>query len=271
MKRFIINNSLKNEIVNSTYSIRKLSNLLGFEVKNITNKNNTISEAHLIKLESILKREFNLEEINLNYQKNLGKYAKSENYRLPNLPEKSEFLAELIGIMLGDGNLYKNRIRICCDKRDKEYIRYLKKIVKDLFKIMLREEIYKKTNQAYLYYYNQDLVNEFVKFGLLRGDKIKQQVTIPSWVKEDENYSKRCIKGLIDTDGCVYRCKREKSIYIKFTNFNKTLLSDFKILTKKLGYSFAKANSKNVCLYRKDEVKKFINDVKPFRAIGIVV
>lgn len=107
-----------------------------------------------------------------------------------------------------------------------------------------------------------------ISFGLKRGDKITNQVRIPEWIKQDSDFSKRCIRGLIDSDGCVYFCKRDRHTYIKFTNHNLFLLSDFRAVAKSLGYNFAKANKWNVCLYRKDEVVRFINDVKPFKPIG---
>ena len=94
---------------------------------------------------------------------------------------------------------------------------------------------------------------------------------VPGWIKNNKNYSKECIKGLIDTDGCIYKCKREKQIYIKFTNYNSKLLQDFKDVTKDLGYHFAKANKTNACLYRKQEVVRFINEIKPLKSIGAMV
>ena len=53
---------------------------------------------------------------------------------------------------------------------------------------------------------------------------------------------------------------------MKFTNFNRRLLLEFKDLALKLGYHFANSNSKNICLYRKNEVIRFINEIKPVRA-----
>jgi intein/homing endonuclease len=103
------------------------------------------------------------------------------------------------------------------------------------------------------------------------GNKIRNQVTIPKWIKENNEFLKRCIKGLIDTDGCIYTCKRERQKYIKFTNFNISLLTDFQKISNQLGYNFVSANKRNVCLYRKEDVKKFLENIKPMKAIFGVI
>ena len=269
MKRYELNDKFKEDIINSPYSQRHLSRILGFEIKNIVSRNKSIREDHLEKLTSFLKIKHKLNEINFNYAKNFGKYA--ETQPLKNVV-RDKNLAEIIGIMLGDGNLNRNRVRVCFDKRNIRYMQYVKYLFKGVFGVDLREEIIKKTNQAYLYCYNKFLMLELINLGLKKGDKIKNKLTIPDWIKENEEYSASCIKGLIDTDGCIYFSKRDKQTYIKFTNFNLILLKDFKILTDKLNYRFAKANKNNFCLYRKEEVARFINDIQPVKSVqGVVV
>ncbi len=265
MERYLINNKLKNQIKKSKYTIRELNNLLGFEIRNVLNKNLTIKKDHIHKISLLLKVNFNLKKINLDYGKNLN--TNSITKSIPKIRE-SKKLAEFIGIMLGDGNIWKNRIRIAFDKRNLKYIDYASSLFEKIFRIKLKKEILERTNQAYLYCTNLFVVEELLKFGLMRGNKIQNKIGIPKWIKENKNYSKKCIKGLIDTDGCIYLCKREKQIYIKFTNFNRILLLDFKKLTKNFGYSFANANKKNVCLYRKFEVAKFIKEIKPLKLNG---
>lgn len=265
IKRYKITNELRKAIKNGKYSITNLCRILGFNVKNIYYKNISINEEHLNKLNSVLGKSLNLEEIKFDFTKNLGRrYTPSKPIKLP---KKSEKLAEFVGIMLGDGNIYKNQIKIAFDKRNKKYIRYVEKLFKELFKVKMGKHILEKTNNAYLYYYNQYLVKELLRLGLKRGNKIKNQLGVQNWIKENPNYAKGCIRGLIDTDGCIYFCKRDRKTYIKFTNFNQRLLDDFKEITKDLGYSFAKANKRNACLYRKDQVAKFIKDVKPLKSI----
>ena len=244
-----------------------MSKILGFEVKNIYFKNISIREDHFQKLKSLLKINLNPKEIEFDFIKNLGTNAFTQPIKKIN---KSKDLAELIGIMLGDGNMWRTHIKIAFDKRNKTYMDYVEKLFNKVFGIHLRRLIIKETNQAYLYCYNKLASQKLLDFGLKRGDKIKNNVGIPDWVNKNISYAKACLRGLIDTDGCIYKSKRDKQIYIKFTNFNKQLLKDFKNLTVLLGYNFARANKNNWCLYRKLEVVRFIKDIKPLKINGVM-
>lgn len=261
MKRYKITNQLKTVIRNNPFGINNLSKLAGFNVKNFYRGNKSINEVHLDKLKYLLGINPTLEIYEQDYSKNFG-------YIIPNIKklEKGQELAEFCGIMLGDGYFHKGGIKIAFDKRDVNYMDYVGNLFKRLFGVKLRPQIIKTTNQGYLYFYSKKLADDLTSFEMVQGDKIKNNVGIPEWIKENEIYSKRLVRGLIDTDGCVYICKRERQRYVKFTNFNRRLLLEFKDLVLKLGYHFANANKQNVCLYRKDEVIKFINDIKPVRA-----
>lgn len=265
MKRYLITNSLKKSIRSNNHSMREISRTLGFEVKNIINKNFSVREDHLIKLSKFLHKKFKLKEVYINYEKNFGMKAFTKPIKKVN---KNGNLAELIGIMLGDGNMWRTHVKIAFDKRNEKYIDYVEKLFDRVFGIGLRRSIIKETNQAYLYCYNRLVAQKLIDFGLKRGDKIKNKIGIPLWIKENIYYSKKCLKGLIDTDGCIYFSKRDKQRYIKFTNFNTHLLGDFKKLTILLGYHFAKANKNNWCLYRKEEVARFIKEINPLKSKG---
>lgn len=260
MRRYIVSQKLKKEIKNRDDSLRDLNKKLGFEIRNIIYKNLTINSQQLEKLEDLFNKKFNLKPIYLNYGKNLGKKVFTKPIK--NVKRNSQ-LAELIGIMLGDGNIWKNRIKIAFDKRNTIYINYVAKLFKEIFEISLKKEISRNTNNACLYRTNLYAVEELIKQGLKRGHKIKNNLGIPYWIKNNKIFMKRCIKGLIDTDGCIYKCKRENQVYVKFTNFNQQLLKDFKEITDALDYSFVKANKNNWCLYRKNKVEKFFKDIKP--------
>ncbi len=172
MKRYKITLELKNAIRNSNYSLDKLNKMLCFQIRNIHYKNQSIRADHLQKLKDLLDINLNLEEINLNYGKNLGEQAITK----PIKPlQEEDDLAELLGIMLGDGNIYKNQINIFFDKRDNTYIGYVKSLVKKLTGINLKENAEEGGNQFRLRCCNKYLIEKLLEFGLERGDKIKNQ------------------------------------------------------------------------------------------------
>ena len=263
MKRYVITENLRRAIRTSNYSMRAMSYRLGFTVKNMLS-NHSINECHWQKLQRILQLpSLQLQEYEQDYAKNFGTYAFSAPIKLV---KKSEDLAEFIGILLGDGSLCRNCISVACDKRWNDYIIYLEKLFNCLFDLSFKVRIHPVKNVVYLYFYSKKLMEILLSLELKRGDKILNKITIPSWIKENSTYMKRCLRGLVDTDGCVYFCKRERQVYVGFTNHNIPLLEDFKLCAKKVGYSFAKGNKWNCCLYRKDEVKHFINDIQPVKA-----
>lgn len=268
-KRYQISSPLKKIIKENSMSMRKISKKLGFEVKNIVNKNKSISETHLRKLEKFLNKKFYLKEFLPNNSKNLGIFAESKKIKKV---RRNENLAEFIGIMLGDGNILRTGVKIAFNKRDLRYINHVTNLFENIFGIKLKKDFSKKSKGFALHRTNKFVLNELIKQGLKPGNKIKNNLGVPIWIKRNKEFSKRCIKGLIDTDGCIYRCKRENQTYVKFTNFNEKLLDDFKVVSQNLGYSFTKANKRNLCLYKKEQVARFIKEIKPLKSMkGVVV
>ena len=50
----------------------------------------------------------------------------------------------------------------------------------------------------------RELVEFCIKLGLVSGNKIKQQIDIPQWIKNNPKYLLACVRGLVDTDGSIY-------------------------------------------------------------------
>ena len=112
--------------------------------------------------------------------------------------------------------------------------------------------------------YSKNLVEFFESIGFPAGNKIKNKVTIPLWIKENNFFLKRCIRGLIDTDGSVFRMSKKDPnlIRIGFKNFNKKLLDDTREAFIKLGFH----PSKIICgayfvLSRQDEINKYLSEI----------
>ena len=233
--------------------------VLKSNIKNLIYKNKTISLNDLNKVSKIINlKDLNFKEIYFSPQKNLGKHSQSPKI---NFTGKNKKFAELIGIILGDGNLYHNMLRITLSKNEKPYVNYIKELIYELFGITSKEYFSQRSNTITVYVYNKNLSNLLVKYGIKRGNKVKNQVEVPSWVKDNGIYSLSCLKGLIDTDGCVYNCKRDRKNYIKFTNHSNNLINDVLEVSKIHGFEFKSAGKHNICLYKEKSIAKYLKKV----------
>ncbi len=178
--------------------------------------------------------------------KNEGKWNPSKITRpLPfRKPEFSEALAEFVGIVLGDGGISNYQITVTLNSIDDgEYLKFVQKLVENLFEIPTGTYFHNGSIACRIVISRTGLISYLTqKIGLKRGNKVRQQVDIPRWIKKDKKYSIACVRGLIDTDGCViihrYFSKRKRYLYKKvgFKNHScpllksvSNMLSDLKI------------------------------------------
>ncbi len=255
--RFVLNKEVK-DIIRSNYRELKDSNLDG-RLKNFLYKNRSIDYRDIETLVRILdlnRSKLNLKKINLNLERNFGPFCKTAT---PTFSGKSEEFAEFIGIILGDGNIYKNSTRIIISKEEIEFSEYIMNLFYRLFGIKLNRIFL--GNRIVLGKHNEQLVNILLGHGLKRGNKVHNQVGIPPWVFKNKGYIASCLRGLIDTDGCLYKCKREGKNYIQFTNHSINLLDGVKELGNRLGIKFSRAGNHRISIYKKEDVKEYIKGV----------
>lgn len=135
----------------------------------------------------------------------------SINLRKPiNRPQKSALLAEFFGIMLGDGGVSAYQIMITLNRfDDAEYILFVSNVVDTLFDIKPKVRMYSENSitksVGRIEISRRDLVEFLTQNGLVLGNKVRQQATVPKWILENKEYRIACLRGLIDTDGCVYK------------------------------------------------------------------
>lgn len=120
------------------------------------------------------------------------------------IPRKSILLAEFVGIMLGDGGVNPYHISVTLSVEEKEYILYVDSVIRKLFGVIPKIHKHKHAKAVSIFVNRKQLVNFCQEIGLVKGNKVKQQVDIPKWIKENKKFSIACIRGLIDTDGCFY-------------------------------------------------------------------
>lgn len=159
-------------------------------------------------------------------------------------PRKSIELAEFIGIMLGDGGFtsHNRQIQITLNNRDdKEYIEFVCHLIEKLFKkkpsvFKCKDAVASKISVS-----SVNLVDYLVSVGLKTGNKFKLQVDIPDWIKNDKAYSIACVRGLVDTDGCIFnhRYKVNNKFYsykkLSFTSYCQPMRKSVYDILKSLG------------------------------------
>jgi intein/homing endonuclease len=217
--------------------------------------------------------QFIIQKLHDNWGKSKGGInSKGSTIQLPKI-NFNEKLAELAGAILGDGNItwYKKgkkvgvyQIRIAGDlEKDKDYHTvYLRKLCKETLNLNARE--LKRENERFLDIYSKELVKLFISMGLKPGNKIKNQITIPEWIFQKTSYLKACIRGLIDTDGSIFRMSKRdhKLLRINFTNHNITLLKDTRKAFISLGFNPSKIiNNRQFLLSRQSEIKKYLKEI----------
>ncbi|MEK7478208.1 MAG: LAGLIDADG family homing endonuclease [Patescibacteria group bacterium] len=122
------------------------------------------------------------------------------------LPKYSVNLAEFFGIMIGDGginNPWQANITLNSIK-DAKYAAHICSLCNKLFGITPAVRKRKTRNTLVLSLASTSVVDFLVTNGLVRGNKLKAGLRIPKWILGKPLYKKACIRGLIDTDGCIF-------------------------------------------------------------------
>jgi hypothetical protein len=147
-------------------------------------------------------------------------------------PDFSEDLAEFVGIILGDGGINTNQVTVSLNRiTDKEYSIFVQRLVRKLFDIPTGLYVSKRSLVERIVISRTALVSYLTGvIGLEMGNKVRQQVDIPEWVIGNQSYAISCVRGLIDTDGCIiihrYLSKGKKYQYKKigFTSRSHPML-----------------------------------------------
>lgn len=120
-------------------------------------------------------------------------------------PKKCSELAEYVGILIGDGGIAERQVIISLNpKTDKEYINFVQRLGKKLFGVT--PSIYARANESVvgIVISRTCLVKFCQSLGLKVGNKLKQNLDFPKWIKKNFVFGKACLRGLMDTDGCIF-------------------------------------------------------------------
>lgn len=141
---------------------------------------------------------------------------------------KNKNTAYVIGLAIGDGNLSNSNgravcLRITCDNK----YPVLKSRIRNSLKILLPENKiseYLRSKNCTDVYCSSNSLESILGWKAKNGSKYKQNVRVPGWIFSKKIYIKKCLKGLFETDGSIY--KDRNYTYINFTTIIEDLKSD---------------------------------------------
>ena len=184
-------------------------------------------------------------------------------------PEKSERLAEFVGVMLGDGGITEYQVRVTLNADDdKKYIDYVKSLLENLFAAPAKRCPRSKQKAVDIIVSRKALVKYCQRLGLPQGSKTKNGADIPNWIKQNKKYQKACIRGLFDTDGCIFneRHKINGKEYayprIHFVSTIAKLRNSIKLSLSSFGLNPRERNERAVTLEKRQDIVQFFSEIE---------
>ncbi len=182
-------------------------------------------------------------------------------------PKKNVRFAELIGAILGDGSLTKYQLILYSNAiSDREYSAFLSKLIIEIFGITPTVTHHVSRGVTTVTCSSKNTVNYLLSIGLGLGNKTKRQAAVPVWILKNRAYINACMRGLIDTDGCVYldrhtiKGHRYTSHCIAFTNASHPLLDFVFNAWRALGFHPTR-HGRDVRLRRSEEVIQHAKEI----------
>lgn len=190
--------------------------------------------------------------------------------------EMNEFVAEEVGIHMGDGmmNIYFNKangkkiylIKISGDPiEDKLYYDYW---VRPLIFVAYGKAVKPKLlkwNEYGVRFNSKDILLFKHKLRLPLGKK--KDMKIPEEIKENEEFLKRFIRGVFDTDGSMVFLREDDGIptipEIILTSSDRVFMSEISNALSKLGFDFSQGKGKvpRIAIQGEENVETFLKEI----------
>ncbi|MEK9134977.1 MAG: LAGLIDADG family homing endonuclease [Patescibacteria group bacterium] len=179
-------------------------------------------------------------------------------------PPYSEKLAELVGILLGDGAISNYQVRVSLDRNiDRQYAIFVRNLMHDVLGERPSFMERKEDNVIALTISGAGLVEVLEQIGLKRGNKVAHQVDFPKWVLGRRSYQIACARGLFDTDGGLYFHHKAKKSYLGwcFSNSSKPLIESMMNVLLSLGFNAKKTGDNKIYMYSLEQIVRYMKIV----------
>jgi len=144
--------------------------------------------------------------------------------------------------MMGDGGMTNRQFTITLHHIDDlAYSKFVVALIKKLFAVTPTVRHLAASSVNIIVVSRSGLIEYLHKLGLPIGNKVKQRFDIPQWIKENCDYMIACVRGLVDTDGCIfthrYRVNGKLYSYKKldFCSYSPPLINTVKDFFETLG------------------------------------
>jgi len=186
-----------------------------------------------------------------------NKYIKKEIIE----PQLNESLAEVLGILNGDGHMAPINHEICVviSSSEEKYLKHIKKLFEDTFKIEFK--VYRKDTGIKLRVNSKDLFNILHnKYRIPKGNKLGK-LKIPSQLKTKRIFLLSYIRGIYDTDGNFF-IRRKKDPVVQITSADANYLKEIQKTLIELGFN-ARITNLRIFIYDKEDIHKFFKMIQP--------
>lgn len=171
--------------------------------------------------------------------------------------DKNGDLAELIGVILGDGHIglfpRSESLTIACNTKNKGFIRRYKGLVQKFFEKKPHEAkagASKGCTRIRIYQKNISR-----RLAIPVGNRGKARIAIPTWILNNKEFLKRYLRGLYEAEGSFCVHKPTCTYKFSFSNRNKSLLRNVYQGLKMLGFHPYESTNR-IQISRKEEVYK---------------
>jgi len=176
--------------------------------------------------------------------------------------KKNRDLAELIGVVLGDGHIGKfprcESLRIVGNYKNKGFINRYAKLVEDVFKKIPTVSKIKASNASTITIYENKISQ---RLGIPVGSRRDLQYKLPLWIKRSKKNRISFLRGLYEAEGSINHHEKTYTHKLLFSNKNESLLNLVQKLVLELGFAPHYSRDK-VQISRKNDVQKLKNLLK---------
>lgn len=177
--------------------------------------------------------------------------------------EKSGDLAELIGVILGDGNIGKfprtEGLTIACNSNNIGFINRYAGLITKLFR---KSPYVAKVNKAIgctrVRIYQKGISK---RLGIPTGNRSRIKIDIPKWILKNRRFLLRYLRGLYEAEGSFCVHKPTCTYKFLFSNRNRSLLENVYRGLMILGFHPHRSKNK-IQVSRKEEVYRVKNLLK---------